>query len=183
MEQILRDGLLGGISLLVAGPGGGPMGVAVAGRCLELGASVVDLAVDPAGEEPGVGADTHVLVWDGAGAFAAAADPPAVVAARAALDGAWLAVRATANAAMIPDERGGKIILIAPPPGDPHAEAARAGLENLARVTSIEWARFQIRTVSIHPGVQTGAAEVAELVAYLASPAGDYASGCVFELL
>ena len=43
------------------------------------------------------------------------------------------------------------ILLLAPPPGDAHAEAARAGLENLARTLSIEWARLGIRPVAIHP--------------------------------
>lgn len=122
------------------------------------------------------------MVWDGAGAFAALGEPASVASARAALDGAWLAARSVANAAMIPDARGGKIVLLAPPPGGAHAEAARAGLENLARVTSIEWARFQIKIVAIHPGADTTPDEVAELVAYLASPAGDFASGCLFAL-
>jgi hypothetical protein len=32
------------------------------------------------------------------------------------------------------------------------------------------------------PGNETSSAEVAELVAFLASPAGEYYSGCAFEL-
>ena len=47
------------------------------------------------------------------------------------------------------------IVLIAPPPGDPHHAAARAGLENLARTLSIEWARHRIRPVAILPGART----------------------------
>ena len=66
--------------------------------------------------------------------------------------------------------------------GDAHAEAARAGLENLARTLSIEWARLGIRPVAIHPGTETPAGEVAELAAFLASPAGAYYSGCRFDL-
>ncbi len=60
--------------------------------------------------------------------------------------------------------------------------AARAGLENLARTLSVEWARFAVRPVAILPGAATSSAEVAELVAFLVSPAGAYYSGCAFEL-
>ena len=98
---------------------------------------------------------------------------------RACLDGAWLAVRPVATRAM-PD--GGLVVLLAPAPGDAHREAARSGLENLARTLSIEWARFGVRPVAILPGSAPAAAEVAELVAYLASPAGAYYSGCAFTL-
>ena len=71
---------------------------------------------------------------------------------------------------------------LAPRPGDAHREAARSGLENLARTLSIEWARFGVRPVAILPGSATEDAEVAELVAYLVSPAGAYYSGCAFTL-
>ena len=104
-----------------------------------------------------------VLVFEGAGAV------PAV------LDEAWDAIRG----ALRDDQL---IVLIAPPPGDAHAEAARAGLENMARTLSIEWARRGIRPVAITPGRTTSPAEIAELVAFLASPAGAYYSGCRFDL-
>jgi NAD(P)-dependent dehydrogenase (short-subunit alcohol dehydrogenase family) len=78
-----------------------------------------------------------------------------------------------------PDRRDGLIVLIAPARGDVHHAAARAGLENLARTLSIEWARHGIRPVAILPGAP-GA--VAELVAFLASPAGAYYAGCAFTL-
>ena len=84
---------------------------------------------------------------------------------RAALDDAWDAIRAHA----LPPGPA-LIVLIAPPPGDPHHEAARAGLENLARTLSIEWARHGIRPVAILPARATRARELAELVAFLASP-------------
>jgi NAD(P)-dependent dehydrogenase (short-subunit alcohol dehydrogenase family) len=77
---------------------------------------------------------------------------------------------------------GGRIVLLAPRPGDAIAAGARAGLENLARTLSVEWARVQVRPVAILPGEVTSPAEVAELVAFLASPAGEYYSGCAFEL-
>jgi len=72
----------------------------------------------------------------------------------------------------------GKLVLIAPPAGAP----ARAALENLARTLSIEWARFGIRTTCLTPGPATSDAQVADLVAYLLSPAGDYFSGCRLDL-
>jgi branched-chain amino acid aminotransferase len=46
----------------------------------------------------------------------------------------------------------------------------------MARTLSIEWARLGIRPVAVHPGTATPAGEVAELAAYLASPAGAYFS-------
>lgn len=94
----------------------------------------------------------------------------------AALDEAWDAIRAH----MLPPDNKGLIVLIAPPPTDAHAEAARAGLENLARTLSIEWARYAIRPVTILPGRDESA--TAELVAFLASKAGAYYAGCAFTL-
>ena len=83
---------------------------------------------------------------------------------------------------MIEGGAGGKVLLLAPRPGDAHRAAARSGLENLARTLGIEWARFGIRTVTVLPGAATSEEEVAQLVAYLASPAGDYFSGCAITL-
>jgi NAD(P)-dependent dehydrogenase (short-subunit alcohol dehydrogenase family) len=94
---------------------------------------------------------------------------------QAALDEAWDAIRAH----MLPPATG-LIVLLAPPPGDAHAEAARAGLENLARTLSIEWARHGIRPVTILQGSDPHA--TAELVAFLASKAGAYYAGCAFTL-
>lgn len=133
-------------------------GGAAAARMAALGADVYG-----AGTE---GAEVDVLVWDGAAAL-----PDA----RAVLDEAWDAIRAVLRDGLL-------IVLVAPPPGDAHAEAARAGLENMARTLSIEWARRRIRPVAIAPGARTSPAEIAELVAFLASPAGAYYSGCRFDL-
>jgi citronellol/citronellal dehydrogenase len=83
---------------------------------------------------------------------------------------------------MIEAEAGGKLVLLAAPPSDAAAAAARAGIENLARTLSIEWARHGIRTAALLPGAATEPEEVAELAAFLASPAGDYYSGCRFDL-
>jgi hypothetical protein len=171
---LLKPGLLGGLEVVVAG--GEPpsrFGEAVVARAASLGAELGRIVVDPAGEqaEPRPGAD--VVVWDGA----------SLAGPRDVLDGAWLALRPTARAAWIDAEApGGKLLLLAPPPGDAGAEAARAGLENLARTLSIEWARYGIRTAALLPGPATEPEEVAELAAFLASRAGDYYSGCHFRL-
>jgi citronellol/citronellal dehydrogenase len=93
-------------------------------------------------------------------------------------------------------------------PGMAHSSAARAAVENPTRVLSIEWARFGIRLTALAAGhfatdtlmtkypkqVVDGVAgtvplgrlgteeEFAWLVAYLASPAGDYFSGAILTL-
>ena len=88
----------------------------------------------------GAGEGTDVLVH-------AAAEPRDADGVRAALDEAWDAIRAT----MLPPGPG-LIVLLAPAPGDAHRAAARAGLENLARTLSIEWAPHGIRPVADPPG-------------------------------
>ena len=104
-----------------------------------------------------------------------AATPTDADGTRQALDGAWDAVRAH----KLPPSPG-LIILLSPPPANPHAEAARAGLENLARTLSIEWARHDTRTVTVHQNARPH--ETAELVAFLASRAGAYYAGCALTL-
>jgi len=134
------------------------------------------------------------------------------------VEGTWLMTHAVATRAMIPGgrdgiPRGGKIVNVTLSPhhglpGMAHSSAARAAVENLTRVLSIEWSRFGIRLTAIAPGpmatetlrtkypkpVVEGVAgtvplgrlgteeEFAWLVAYLASPAGDYVSGTVLTL-
>ena len=170
MTEVLRAGLLAGIRVLVAAPPGSPrFAPGVAARATALGAAVEQTQVDPAGDEIGIEGEVGVLAWDASSAGSALS----------AIDGAWLAVRPVAARAMA---GGGLIVLLAPPPGGAQAEASRAGLETMARTLSIEWARLAIRPVAILPGAATPASEVAELVAYLASPAGAYFSGCRFDL-
>lgn len=177
MSVSLRKDLLTGRVVVTAGGGAAPP---------TLGGEVValDPDLDVLDEEAVLAAApvrVDTLVADARSWFAA---PGAGVAGlRRALDGAWNVVRATAAAAMIPDSRGGEIVLIAPAPdAGPGAAAARAGLENMARTLSIEWSRFGVRTVALAPGTATTETELQALLAYLASPAGDYFSGARISL-
>jgi NAD(P)-dependent dehydrogenase (short-subunit alcohol dehydrogenase family) len=177
---MLRAGLLEGIVVATAG------GAAhVADACAALGATTVALDADLADEDAVIAAAAalgavHALVCDAATPFAAAGG--GVQGFGAGLDGAWNATRAVANAAWIPGE-GGKLVLLGPRPRDgAHARALGAALENAARTLSIEWARHAIRTSAVLPGDATTDDDVSELIAYLASPAGDYFSGCAFTL-
>jgi len=128
------------------------------------------------------------------------------------VEGTWLMTHAVATKAMIPAQ-GGKIVNVTLSPhhglpGMAHSSAARAAVENLTRVLSIEWARFGIRLTALAAGhfatetlrtkypkqVVEGVAgtvplgrlgteeEFAWLVAYLASPAGDYLSGAILTI-
>jgi citronellol/citronellal dehydrogenase len=129
------------------------------------------------------------------------------------LEATWLMSHAVATGAMIPSGRGGRIVNITLSPhhglpGMAHSAAARAGVENLTRTLSIEWARFgvlvnaiavgQVATETLlskypQPFVEGIARsiplqrmghpeDVAWLVAYLASPAGDFISGAVLTV-
>lgn len=99
------------------------------------------------------------------------------------LDETWAAVREVAVGALIENDRPGKIVLLAPPAdAGPLAEAARAGLENLTRTLSVEWARHGVTAVMLAPGRSSVEADVATLVAFLVSDGGGYISGCRFEL-
>ena len=173
---MFRTGLLSGVSVAVTGPARG----ALTQRLQALDADIRPLDVDSDEDAPAEAAGLHALVVDAAAAFAAVdGGSDELAALRAAGDRAWIAIRAVANAAWIePKAEGGKVIVVAPRPGDgPHAEAARAALENLSRTLSIEWARYGIRTTTITPGATWSDEDVGDLVAYLVSPAGDYFSG------
>jgi NAD(P)-dependent dehydrogenase (short-subunit alcohol dehydrogenase family) len=200
--ELLRPDLLHGASVLVVtAPSSSDatsedlFGRAVREACEQLGARAHahvraadvqdDAAMDralaaitpaPASDGALAPGGLDVLVVDAAALFAAGG-------LRACLDGAWDATRAVVNGAFLPAGSGGRIVYIAPSPGaGEQAGAARAGLENLARTLSVEWARHGITTVTIAPGTQSTDGEVGALVAYLASPAGAYFSGCQLDL-
>lgn len=193
-QPLWRPGLLDGQVVAVAGRAGGA-GRAAAAACGEAGAHVeqlgdeghrLDLLDEPAVQSavaaiaaPEQGIDTVVI--DAASVFARAEPPDEGL--RAATTAAWVVARAAATEVMIGAPEGGKLVVLAPSPdAGHHAGAVRAGLENLARTLSIEWSRHGIRTTTIAAGSRTAVADVASLVVYLGSPAGDYFSGCVFSL-
>ncbi|HEX2084932.1 MAG TPA: hypothetical protein VHF89_04565 [Solirubrobacteraceae bacterium] len=173
---MFRTGLLTDTAVATTGPAR----PAIVERLASLGADVrpLHLASDEHAPEEAVG--VHALVVDAAAPFAGrGGEEDELAPLRAAADDAWIATRAVANAAWIEaDEPGGKVVFVAPRPGDGvHAAAARAALENLARTLSIEWSRYGIRTTTIAPGAEWSDDEVAGFVAYLVSPAGEYFSG------
>ncbi len=173
---------------------------AVRSGCAAVGARVLDLApvgedgapLEEAGLESAVEAllaeasSIGMLAVDAAGLFARASGRDALV---GSMEACWNVTRALVNRAFLASEPSAsppparRIVYIAPRPGaGEHAEAMRAALENLARTLSIEWSRHAITPVAIAPGDGTAASEVAALVAYLASPAGAYFSGCQLDL-
>lgn len=194
-STLLRPGLLDGVHVLVASAAedapAATTGMhahfadAVSASCSAVGARVSAWRAQDT-----VPADVDELVVDGDALFARAGASPcdARDALRDCLDGAWEATRAVANAAFIDGGRPGRVVYLAPVAAADrsrdatHADAARAGLENLARTLSIEWARYAITLVTVAAGEHTTAGEVAAVTAFLASPAGAYYSGCLFDL-
>jgi NAD(P)-dependent dehydrogenase (short-subunit alcohol dehydrogenase family) len=214
-SQLLRPRLLEGVSILLAGASSanrtdldGSLGDGVRRACARLGARMCELSLDVSGEDEEAaieqaaqvvvdraladGGTVELLVVDCASVFATAGGGigggNAREALRSCLDVAWNITRVVAGGAFLPTARGGRIVYLAPPAdgSEQHVDAACAGLENLARTLSIEWARYGIMPVAIAPGSALGDAdvahEVAALVAYLASPAGAYFSGCLLDL-
>jgi citronellol/citronellal dehydrogenase len=128
------------------------------------------------------------------------------------VQGTWNMTHAAATKAFIPQRSGKVISVTISPhhgmPGMAHSGAARAAVENLTRTLSVEWARFGIKLCSIAAGqfdtevlrtkyprqVSENVArtvplgrlgtpeEMAWLIAYVASPAGDFVSGAVLTL-
>jgi citronellol/citronellal dehydrogenase len=128
------------------------------------------------------------------------------------VQGTWQMTHAAATKAFIPQQEGKVISITVSPhqgfPGMVHTGAARAAVENMMRTLSVEWARFGIRAVAIAVGqfdtetlrtkypkevvdnvaqtVPLGRLgteeEMAWLTAFLASPAGDFFSGCVLTI-
>jgi NAD(P)-dependent dehydrogenase (short-subunit alcohol dehydrogenase family) len=177
---MLRAGLLVGTTVATAGGG-----EAVAAAVAALGATAVVLEADLCDEEAVAASaaalgPVAVLVCDTAPAFVAAGG--GIDGLGTALEGAWNAARAVANAVWRPGN-GGRLVLVGARPRDgAHAAALGAALENTARTLSIEWARYGIRCAAVLPGDVTSDDELASLIAYLASPAGDYFTGCAFTL-
>jgi citronellol/citronellal dehydrogenase len=121
------------------------------------------------------------------------------------LDATWYVTARVAERSMLPNGYGKIISITMSPhrgtPGMAHSSAARAAVESLARTLAIEWGPRGVRVVAVAPGfVHTDAIakygidtdllsrivpvqrmqaadEVAALVAFLASPAGDYITG------
>ena len=185
MLDVLRPGVLEELTLCVVGDG-----ATERERAAALGARVVTVDGDLADEDAvavAVGALGHidVLVVDAASAFVAAGSGMAGL--RCAVDDGWNVVRAVVNASWVTEgesasgtSRGGKVVFLAPATdAGEHANAVGAALENAARTLSVEWARFGVRITAVRPR-EASADERAELVAFLASPAGDYFTGCSF---
>ena len=128
------------------------------------------------------------------------------------VQGTWQMTHAAATKAFIPQRSGKVVSVTLSPhngmPGMVHSGAARAAVENMMRTLSIEWARFGIRLCAVaagqfdtevlrtkyppqvaenvHRTIPLGRLgtpeEMAWMVAYLASPAGDFLSGCVITI-
>ena len=165
----LRPGLLDGRPVVLVGE----VPAAVRGELSSLGA-ILSSYRDPADDERALDRAREMAPVD------------AVVCASGGgldeVEDAWRAIRALAVGALIP-AGAGTVVLLAPRPGaGVHAAAVRAALENLARTLSVEWARYAITATAVWPSRSTSDEELATLVAFLCSQAGDYFSGCRFEL-
>jgi NAD(P)-dependent dehydrogenase (short-subunit alcohol dehydrogenase family) len=168
---IFRDDLLAGVAVALSGAS-----ATLHDALVSLGASVVKKGALGDGTDERVDA----LVHDAGAAFGGGGS----AALAAALEDTWHAVSSVAVASLIPGGRGGKVVLIAPDESAGwFAGAVRDGLENLARTLSVEWARYGITVTAIAPAGGAGPSDVALLCAYVLSPAGDYFSGCRFDVV
>ncbi len=186
---LLREGLLSGRSIALAG--GVPD--VISAQLSALGARVELYPQDgrPRGEQRGPSdveqagewarahAPLHGLIFDAGGTFGTGGQE----ALAQAIEHAWTAVREVATGALIPAKSAGKVVLVGPrPDAGPMAQAARAGLENLARTLSVEWARYEVTVAMVAPGASTDDQVLAQLLAFICSPGGEYLSGCRIEL-
>lgn len=176
---LLREDLLSGATIAIAGA----VDAVVRRRLEQLGAQLEvfegGLDEDAADAWAGERRALRAVVYDAAPAFGEGSTDGLL----AALERGWIPIRAVVNGALIPAGTGGKVVLLAPlGTAGLHAEAARSALENVARTLSVEWARYGITVTAIAPGPATTEEEIAELVAFVLSPAGDYFSGCRFEM-
>ena len=182
--QLLRADVLAGLDVVVACRAAADNRTShLAATLSGLGADVRHLDADALDEDAVAAAAealprAAVLVCDAGAAMRGAG----AAGLRASVEGSWIATRAIVNAHLAPAGYG-KVILVAPRPADGlDGAAAGAALENLARTTGVEWARLGIRVVAVRPRDVTSDEALAQCVAYLASPAGDYFSGCVLDL-
>jgi NAD(P)-dependent dehydrogenase (short-subunit alcohol dehydrogenase family) len=144
-----------------------------------LGDSELDVDEEQVGAWARARAPLHGLVHGAGGTFGSGGEAALLT----TLDRAWAAVREVAVGALIEAEYPGKVVVLAPRSGaGPLSDAARAGLENLTRTLSVEWARYAVSAVLVAPGAGTPDSEIAMLIPFLVSEAGDYLSGCRFEL-
>jgi citronellol/citronellal dehydrogenase len=128
------------------------------------------------------------------------------------VQGTWQMTHAAATKAFIPQRSGKVVSVTVSPhqgfPGMVHTGAARAAVESMTRTLSVEWARFGVKLCAVAAGqfdtevlrtkypkaVSENVArtiplgrlgrpeEMAWLVAFLASPAGDFISGAVLTI-
>src|SRR3954470_532133 len=126
--------------------------------------------------------------------------------------GTWLMTHAAATKAFVPQGGGKVLSVTLSPhngmPGMVHSGAARAAVENMMRTLAVEWSRFGIRLCAVAAGqfdtevfrtkypavVVEGAArtvplgrlgtpeEMAWLITFLASPAGEFFSGTTITI-
>ena len=176
-----REQLLDGRRVAAAGE----LADEITAELRRLGAWVDSIPDQVAGDEDGAAAwvrrrlPLSGLIFDARSSFGSGGEPGL----HRALHHAWVTARAVATGALIPTADTGRLLFVAPPPeAGPHAMAARAGLENLARTLSVEWARFTVTAVAVWPGRTTVDEQLASLFAFLLSDAGGYHSGCRFEL-
>lgn len=121
------------------------------------------------------------------------------------LDATWYLTTRVADRFMIPGGYGKVVSITMSPqrgmPGMAHSSAARAAVESLMRTLAVEWGQYGIRLNAVAPGIVhteaweryglepadvaaivplgrlQAADEVAAMVVFLASPAGDYITG------
>lgn len=121
------------------------------------------------------------------------------------LDAVWELTRVAAVESMLPNRYGKVVSVVLSPrrgiPGMFHSSAARAAVESMTRTLATEWGSRGVRLTCVAPGtidtegwrgygdevdevaatIPLGrlgtVAEVAELIAFLASPAGDFVTG------